>query len=155
MADRRSSTDQEVGQRADLSRAELVENWQKMFQASPPKGIKRGLLERAHAYRLQALGLGGLRSATRKRLLAIADSGGVARSASPDSGADPKANKRRRNSTTLRPGMRLIREWNGTIHQVDVTESGFLWNGKSMKSLSAVARAITGARWSGPRFFGL
>jgi hypothetical protein len=155
MADSRSNSDQEVGQTADLSRAELVENWRKMFQASPPRGIKRGLLERAHSYRLQSLGSGGLRFATRKRLLAIADSGGVARSASPESGDDPKANKRRRNCATLKPGTRLIREWNGTIHQVDVTESGFLWNSKTMKSLSAVARAITGARWSGPRFFGL
>ena len=51
--------------------------------------------------------------------------------------------------------MRLIREWNGTVHQVDVVGGGFAWNGKTWKSLSAVAEAITGARWSGPRFFGL
>lgn len=139
---------------ADLSRAALVDNWQKMFKAPPPKGVKRGLLERAHAYQFRARRSGGLRSATRKRLLAIADRGNIARSASSESGDDHRA-KVRRKSATLKPGMRLIREWNGTLHKVDVAESGFLWNGKTMKSLSAVARAITGARWSGPRFFGL
>jgi hypothetical protein len=51
--------------------------------------------------------------------------------------------------------MRLIREWNGSSHVVEVVDGGFLWNGKRYGSLSAVARAITGARWSGPRFFGL
>ena len=55
----------------------------------------------------------------------------------------------------LAPGTRLLREWNGRTHQVDVTDDGFVWNGETYRSLSAVARAITGARWSGPRFFGL
>lgn len=55
----------------------------------------------------------------------------------------------------LRPGGRLLRQWNGTTHVVDVVEGGFLWNGSQHRSLSAIARAITGTRWSGPRFFGL
>ena len=53
------------------------------------------------------------------------------------------------------PGARLIRDWNGSTHTVDVVEDGFVWNGERYRSLSAIARAITGARWSGPRFFGL
>ena len=55
----------------------------------------------------------------------------------------------------LKPGGRLLREWNGVTHMVDVTGNGFTWNGRSYRSLSAIAREITGAHWSGPRFFGL
>ena len=58
-------------------------------------------------------------------------------------------------SPTLKPGGRLIREWNGVTHVVDVIDGGFVWNGQRYASLSPIARAITGARWSGPRFFGL
>jgi hypothetical protein len=58
-------------------------------------------------------------------------------------------------SPALKPGGRLIREWNGVTHVVDVVDGGFLWNGQRYASLSPIARAITGARWSGPRFFGL
>ena len=56
---------------------------------------------------------------------------------------------------TLKEGGRLLREWNGVTHTVEVLEDGYRWNGDTYRSLSAVARAITGARWSGPRFFGL
>jgi hypothetical protein len=143
--DKRSKIDQEIGRVADLSAAELVANWRKMFRAPPPKGIKRGLLERAHAYRLQVRAFGGLKPATRKTLLARA---GVHETPGPVS-------PRQRGISTLRPGLRLIREWNGIVHQVDVIEGGFTWNGRAWKSLSAVAEAITGAHWSGPRFFGL
>ena len=55
----------------------------------------------------------------------------------------------------LKSGARLLREWNGTTHVVDVLDEGFFWNEQHYRSLSAIARAITGARWSGPRFFGL
>ncbi len=58
-------------------------------------------------------------------------------------------------TTRIAPGMRLIREWNGSSHVVEVVDGGFVWNGKRYGSLSAIARAITGARWSGPRFFAL
>ena len=143
--DKRSKIDQEIGQVADLSRAELVASWRKMFKAPPPRGIKRGLLERARAYRLQVRTFGGLKSATRKALLARAGGGETPESVSP----------RQRGVSTLKPGLRLIREWNGTVHSIDVVDGGFVWNGRTWKSLSAVAEAITGARWSGPRFFGL
>ena len=140
-----STIDQEIGRVAHLTSAELATNWRKMFKAPPPKGIKRGLLERAHAYRHQVRAFGGLKPATRKNLLAragIHEPPGSVRS-------------RQRGVSTLKPGLRLIREWNGTVHRVDVVEGGFSWNGRTWKSLSAVAGAITGARWSGPRFFGL
>ncbi len=153
--DRLSKVEQEIGHVADLSRAELVENWRKMFKSPPPKGIKRGLLERASAYRIQARAFRGLKPAARKRLMAIAEGSCVAMPTPSERRGDSRTNARHRNGTTLTPGMRLIREWNGTVHQVDVIEGGFLWNGRTMKSLSTVAQAITGARWSGPRFFGL
>jgi len=125
---------------ADLPRKELVKRWSKAYGAPPPKGIKRGLLERACAYHLQARQSGGLKPATRKALLAIAG------------GAPFERQTPRRE---LRQGARLVREWHGLTHQVEVTEAGFTWNGQSFASLSAVARAITGTHWSGPRFFGL
>ena len=153
--DQRSKIEQEIGQVADLSREDLVTAWQKMFGALPPKGAKRGILERAFAYRLQARAFGGLKPATRKKLLAMAAEGKAAEPAAPEAGKPPAAAGQRRNGATLKPGMKLIREWNGIVHQVDVIEGGFVWNDRTMKSLSAVARAITGARWSGPRFFGL
>jgi len=52
-------------------------------------------------------------------------------------------------------GTRLVREWNGALHEVEVLEDGYLWRGARHRSLSAIARAITGTKWSGPRFFGL
>jgi len=58
-------------------------------------------------------------------------------------------------SPALKPGGRLLREWNGVTHVVDVTDGGFVWKGETWRSLSAIAREITGAHWSGPRFFGL
>ncbi len=61
----------------------------------------------------------------------------------------------RKTAPALQSGARLIREWNGSTHLVDVVEGGFIWNGERHGSLSTIARAITGARWSGPRFFGL
>ena len=58
-------------------------------------------------------------------------------------------------SPGLQPGARLVREWNGSTHMVEVVDGGFVWNGERHRSLSVIARTITGDRWSGPRFFGL
>ncbi len=127
----------------NLPRQDLVERWIKAYGHPPPKGVKRGLLERACAYQIQAKRFGPLKTATRKKLLKLAAP------AAPETSRDPPA------KTELRPGARLLREWNGVTHQVSVMEKGFEWNGQAFGSLSSVARAITGARWSGPRFFGL
>ena len=149
-----SKFEQEIGRLADLTREDLAARWQKMFGGLPPKSVKRGILERASAYRLQARAFGGLKPATRKKLLAMTE-GKAAGPAVPRDGDTPAAGGQRRNGISLKVGTRLIREWNGIVHQVDVVENGFVWNDMTMKSLSAVARAITGAHWSGPRFFGL
>jgi len=58
-------------------------------------------------------------------------------------------------SVHMKPGARLLREWHGTTHEVIVTDSGYVWEGHTYKSLSAVAQAISGAKWNGPRFFGI
>ena len=127
----------------DLDRDALVARWRAIYGQPPPKGISRRLLQRAAAYAVQVKAYGGLKPKTWKRLL-IADGGDRAEAVQPRTSRPP-----------LSPGTRLLREWNGRTHQVDVTDKGFVWNGESYRSLSAIARAITGARWSGPRFFGL
>jgi len=126
-----------------LNRSELVERWRTYYRTGPPKGISRRLLIRAVAYEMQVKRYGGLKPAAERRLKVIAN--GTAEGDRRSCKVAPR----------LRPGARLVREWNGVSHVVEVTEGGFIWNGCRHRSLSAVARAITGARWSGPRFFGL
>jgi hypothetical protein len=88
---------------------------------------------------------GGLKPATRRYLLAVANG------ETGELSGVPTAHKPR----IPQRGARLVRQWHGKTHTVDAVEGGFLWNGDRYRSLSAVAREITGARWSGPRFFGL
>ncbi len=97
----------------------------------------RDLMVRAIAYHMQEQRHGGLSPATRRRL----------------AGRDGAA--KRPPATTLKPGTRLLRQWHGVIHEVIVLEAGVRYRGKTWRSLSAVAREITGTRWSGPRFFEL
>jgi len=121
----------------------LRREWQKLYGCPAPKRVRRDLLLRAVAYRIQELAFGGLKGATVRRLKQLADQTRVGPVAPPPAGA------------SLRPGMRLMREWNGETHLVEVVEKGFTWRGRPYPSLSTIARAITGSRWSGPRFFGL
>ncbi len=127
---------------ADLPRPDLTERWRQLYRTALPKGISRSLLIRAVAYRMQVKRYGGLKPAVRRQLRKVAD-------------GSPTRKAANLNSARIAPGMRLIREWNGSSHVVEVVDGGFVWNGKRYGSLSAVARTITGARWSGPRFFGL
>ncbi len=128
---------------ADLPRPGLIDRWQALYGASPPKGLSRRLLILAIAYRMQVKRYGGMTPAARRRLRKAADEEAVPR--------EPKTNGAPRVAT----GTRLIREWNGVTHVVDAVDGGFIWHGARYGSLSAVARAIIGARWSGPRFFGV
>jgi len=100
-------------------------------------------LVRSIAFRIQELAHGGLSKATRRKLLALTKVLQSNGSIEPDDGPN------------LRPGARLVREWRGRTHTVQVTEDGFECDGKSYSSLSKIAHVITGAHWSGPRFFGL
>jgi Protein of unknown function (DUF2924) len=115
----------------------LIAAWRRTLKTPPPKGISRRLLVQMLTYEAQVQQHGGLPPAVRRRLARWAT--GRAQAPSP----------------RLHPGARLVREWNGVSHVVDVTEAGVVWRGQRYRSLSAVARAITGTRWSGPRFFGL
>jgi hypothetical protein len=122
----------------NMDRAALVATWSKVFKSPAPKGIGQTFLRRFLAFELQAGRSGGLSKKVQAAL-----------------GADVATAKAKSSSPGLKPGGRLIREWNGVTHIVDVTEEGFVWNGQTWRSLSVIAREITGAHWSGPRFFGL
>lgn len=136
----------QITELAELPRIALVELWIKAHKAPPPKGIGRRLLELSATYIIQVKMLGDLDRSTKRALMAAMSKSGA--------DAEPIDNKHR-STKNLNPGSRLVRVWNGKTHQVEVLEKGFRWNDRSYRSLSAIAREITGARWSGPRFFGL
>lgn len=127
-----------------MSVNELKTEWRALFDAPAPNN-SRTFLESRLAYRIQELTYGGPDKQTRRLLDLLADEveGTLKRKAQI---ADP------RNPVV---GTKLIREWDGIAHTVTVLKEGFEWGGQRYKSLSAVARAITGTRWNGYRFFGL
>ena len=127
-----------------MSVNDLKAEWKALFNAPAPNN-SRTFLESRLAYRIQELTYGGPDKQTRRLLDLLADEveGTLTRKAQI---ADP------RNPVV---GTKLIREWDGTAHTVTVLKDGFDWGGQRYKSLSAVARAITGTRWNGYRFFGL
>ena len=118
-----------------MDRAALIGAWNRLFDRPVPKGLSQAFLRRIIAYEVQARRMGGLPKGFLKRLDRLVEDG-------PPAGGPA-------------PGGRLLREWNGVTHVVDVVDGGYRWKNETFRSLSAVARAITGARWSGPRFFGL
>ena len=120
-----------------IDRVALIATWSDVFGTPVPKRLSSPFLRRFLAFELQTRQFGGLPKGFIDRL-------GRADAVKPET-----------RSPALKPGGRLIREWNGATHVVDVVEGGFLWKGQRYASLSPIARAITGARWSGPRFFGL
>jgi Protein of unknown function (DUF2924) len=121
----------------------LRQKWRELFEREPPL-YNRRYLESRLAYRIQELAFGGLKPETIERLEALADE------------LDGKSGRRRR-SIESRPiaGTRLIREWQGVEHCVTVRNEDFEYQGRPYKSLSAIARSITGTRWNGLVFFGL
>ena len=138
-----ASLDNRLAEVARLDLAGLRAQWATLFARQPPKSLARRLLLYAVAYQAQAKFYGGLKPAVRRRLL---------QAAKPRPGNGTSGASRR---PALPPGSRLVREWRGRSHTVEVTQQGFFYVGKNYRSLSEVARTITGARWSGPRFFGL
>jgi Protein of unknown function (DUF2924) len=122
---------------------ELKERWRNLYGTEPPSKIHRSLLIPAIAYRMQENALGALKPSTRRYLMRVGRNTADGRQAPGYPSLSPK------------PGTVLVRDWGGVTHQVRVLECGFLFRGKRYKSLSEVARVITGARWSGPLFFGL
>jgi hypothetical protein len=132
----------------------LRHEWRNLFGKRAPKALPKSLLIRALAYRLQALGLGDLDP----QILRVLDAY-VAKSRGRLNGRVRLDQLRGKSAAsyglTVKPGSILVREWSGELHRVTALESGFVWNGRTYRSLSEVARAITGTRWNGPRFFGL
>jgi Protein of unknown function (DUF2924) len=131
-----------LGEIARLDKLGLLSAWYAIIGTPPPAHCRAEFLRLVLAYRVQAQHLGGLTEATRRRLRRLA-----AGEVRPADAPPPSQN--------LKPGTRLLREWQGRTHSVTVTENGFAYDGQDYRSLSQIARTITGTRWSGPLFFGL
>jgi hypothetical protein len=143
-ANRRNAISKEALSRLPtLAIAELRQQWRGLYKTQAPPNLSRELLVRAVAHRLQELVLGRLRSEPRRQLLRIAQQFKQTGEATI------------RSRPELKPGTRLMREWQGRTYEVLALDGGFSWEGMRYRSLSAIARKITGTAWSGPLFFGL
>lgn len=120
-----------------LDRLALLALWRQLYRSPAPSGISQPLLRRLLSWEIQAQAEGGLTAKELERLAALA------------------SGKPQRTSPQMATGTRYLREWNGVTHVVEKVAGGYLWNGLIQSSLSSIARAITGAHWSGPRFFGV
>lgn len=125
-----------------LSRDALRQLWKELFGVSAPQ-LRRELMIPILAYRLQEQLFGSLSARSRTRLAQQARAFGTKSSSSTTT------------QTVLRPGTRLLRQWNNHVHLVSVENSGYEYRGARYQSLSQIARLITGTRWSGPLFFGI
>ena len=138
---------QQVTELTGMPYKAMKERWRSLYGTDPP-AYKREHMIRRLAYRIQELAYGGLSQDAKAELERIADENPL---------PDQAARRKQRQGKTARPlpGTRLIREWNGQRHEVTASAEGLEYNGRRYRSLSAVAKAITGAHWSGPQFFGL
>ncbi|HEX4185210.1 MAG TPA: DUF2924 domain-containing protein [Stellaceae bacterium] len=127
----------------ELTLGELRQQWYALYKSEASPHLSRELLVRAVAYRTQELALGGLRPQRQRQLRQVALE------------FNQTGEIRRRPRLELKPGTRLVREWRGRTYEVLALDDGFSWQGGQYRSLSAVARKITGTPWSGPLFFGL
>ncbi|HLO79245.1 MAG TPA: DUF2924 domain-containing protein [Magnetospirillum sp.] len=119
----------------------LKQRWAELYGAPPPSRLGRRLMLYAIAYRLQENALGGLKPAVARACARAAEALAAGRPVAP--------------APVFKTGTRLLRQWQGVTHEVVLLDDGIRYQGKTWRSLSEVARAITGAQWSGPRFFGL
>ena len=126
-----------------LALRELRQHWRVLYKAEASPHLSRELLLRAVAYRMQEVALGGLRPPRQRQLRQFAQQ------------LNDSQEGRIRPRPELKPGTRLVREWQGRTYEVLVRDDGLSWQGTSYRSLSALARKITGTAWSGPLFFGL
>ena len=127
----------------EMAVVDLRAEWQRLYRRHPPLKIRRQLLELGVAWKLQERVYGGFSAATKRRLADLAKT------------MDETGDIAKVRLVSLKPGAKLVREWRGETHDVLVLEDGFQWRGQRWRSLSAIAREISGTRWSGPRFFGL
>lgn len=134
-----------------LSAAELADRWRALIGTEPRRNNRRFLIKKL-AYRIQELAYGGLTAQDRDRMERLLDAEGY-----DDQGFAVTKKRRRKTSKDGKflPGTLLRRDWGGERHEVRVLERGFEYRGLPYRSLSAIARQITGTSWSGPAFFGL
>ena len=138
-----NSLSSEIAALATMTYSELHLAWRRHYRAVPPKKISRDILEIGVAWKIQENKLGGLGAAVKRQIAELART------------MESKFDLVKPRTMSLKPGARLLRNWLGVTHEVLVVEDGFVWAGRTWRSLSAIAREITGTRWSGPRFFGL
>lgn len=122
----------------ETSRGQLLDSWKKTYRTDAPKGISRRLMEHAAAYSIQSKIHGQLPRSIQLKLKRFQNN-----------------SHNNKVSSDLPEGTVLMREWHGDNYRVVVLRNGYEWNNTHFKSLSEIARSITGTRWSGPRFFGL
>ncbi len=127
---------------SELTLPELRTEWRRLYRSQAPR-LSRELMVRALAYRIQERACGGLAPALGRKLREYGRKDAKIPDGLNTAGA------------LLKPGTRLVREWNGRTYTVMITEDGFAYNGMTYGSLTKIARIITGAHWSGPRFFGM
>jgi len=137
-----AEVDRQIAELGDRSTDELRIAWRQFHRAEPPHGLSRDLMIRGLANQLQERADGGLSRALQRRLQLL-------------TGEFEKGARSFLPGIVLKPGTSLVRQWRGHTHTVLVREDGFEYDGQHYRSLSVVAEKITGAHWSGPRFFGV
>ena len=137
-----TEVERQIAGLANRSTQDLRVAWRQLHHTGPPLGLSRDLLTRALAHQLQEQSYGGASRALRRRLQSLA-------------GASDKATMAVDPGLVLKTGTTLVRQWRAHAHTVLVCEDGFEYEGQRYRSLSVIAERITGAHWSGPRFFGL
>jgi Protein of unknown function (DUF2924) len=134
-----SAVEAEVIRIQNMTKYDLIVLWRRTFRTNPPRGFTKGLIGRYLAYHVQEKAFGGLDRATKRFLDGLA------------LGREPGTPRPRR----LKSGTVVVREYQGERHTVTIGTDGFIWRERTYKSLSAIAREITGKAWNGPRFFGV
>ncbi len=126
-----------------LTTADLRIEWRRLYRVTPPTRLSRDLLIRGVAYRVQERAFGGLSLTIKRRLTALSE------------GPDRRGGSAAMPAIKLKPGTKLVREWHQHAHTVSVLDDGFEYQGERYRSLTRIARRITGVHWSGPLFFGI
>jgi len=140
---RKSDPSELIAKLQTRSLTELRAEWRRLYRVHPPKRLSHDLLELSVAWKLQEKLFGGHSASLNRQIAELART------------IETKSDLAKTRAVTIKPGARLLRSWGGETHEVVVVEDGFLWKGRTWRSLSAIAREMTGTRWSGPRFFGL
>ena len=131
-----------IGSLEILKRSELLDFWRDVMRTPPSRTMGRNVMCGILAFEIQSRELSGLDKTFQKELKRY--------QAALNAGKTVKCKQPK-----LQHGSRLLREWNGVTHHVEIKENGYYWNGKLYRSLSSIAKTITGTHWSGPRFFGI